>query len=199
MTTTTNGTAISSLQLCSIDPVDLDGAKAALGSVAALTGVHQRVTVRSYGHSRRAAIRTLVVRTDPDGHMEIHAVSGTYRFLVVGGGTAELILNSAAGTLVDIIDAADITISTSDVSFEVTARTGTVSIATTAEARGVIDIGPAARCTVSGNGSHLQITRSAAPRTGVVQAPDDLAAELIARIPADPWGRYPRRHHEGRR
>lgn len=185
MTTTRNGTRIRDLQLCAADPADIEGAKSALGSVAALTGVHQRVTVRSYGTHRRACIRTLLVRSDPDGHIEITAVGGTYRYLIVGGGTVELHISSPAGTLVDILDASRVMIDVTDVSIDVAVRPGcTTTINTTSETRGRIEVAPNATCTVHGAGPQLQILSSSRK---VVQIPPKLAEELLTRIPTYPF------------
>lgn len=194
---TRNGGNVSDLQLCTADPRDVEGAMAALGSVASLTGVHQRVTVRSYGRSRRPAIRTLLVRTDPDGHIEIAALGGTYRYLIVGGGTAELHIASKAGTLVDILDASEVSITTTDISIDVTARAGITTITTDRDTRGQITVERGALCTISGTGPGLHITRR--DRTTIVAVPEHLANQIIARIPADPWAPPDTNHHEGSR
>ncbi|WP_347956228.1 hypothetical protein [Gordonia aichiensis] len=186
MSTTRRGTPRNRLQLCSVDPTNLDGAKAALGSVSALTGVHQRVTVRDYGLNRRAAIRTLLVRTDPDGHIEILADGGTYRYLIVGGGTADMHITSPAGTLVDIVDASDLTITATDVSVDIITRSGATTIAVERGTRGRIEVVDGADCTISGAGPELQVVRRTP--TVIVEVSPELTRQLIAHVPANPFG-----------
>ncbi|KJR10501.1 hypothetical protein UG54_00445 [Gordonia sihwensis] len=153
--------------------------------MSALTGVHQRVTVRDYGASRRAAIRTLLVRTDPDGHIEIIAVGGTYRYLVVGGGTADLQITSPAGTLADIVDASDIDITIGAVSVDIIIRAGSATVTAVRGTRGRIEVAATADCTITGAGPDLLVVRRTP--TTVIEVPPDLAQQLIARIPANPF------------
>lgn len=93
------------LQLCTSEPVTLAGLRAALGDPTILDGVHLLVTARAYTtrSHRRSRIDTIPVATHPNGIVEIIAVSGHYRYLLVGHGRAKLTLRNSV-THVDVKD-----------------------------------------------------------------------------------------------
>lgn len=93
------------LQRCSAEPVTLAGLRAALGDPTILDGVHLLVTARAYSTRslRRSRIDTIPVATHPNGIVEIVAVSGHYRYLLLGHGQARLTLRNSV-THVDVKD-----------------------------------------------------------------------------------------------
>lgn len=175
------------LQLCSSDPADLDAARAALGTVDNLRGMHHRVTVSSYSRSRRPQIRTLPVVTDHAGHIDVRATAGTYRYLIVGDGTVELHVTSAAGTLIDIVEPCQVTVNAADhTAVDINVYAGTLTLTAADTATGLVAVARTADCIARSTGG-MTIRRQS--RFGaLVIVPPELTSELCARARAQHQG-----------
>lgn len=168
------------LQICTSDPADLAAARAVLASADTLNGLHHRITIRSYGSGRTARIRTLLVLPSPEGHLEVRAESGTYRYLIDGKGAVDLHITSTGGTIVDVISAAcTVTLTVADESaVQAYARAGRLTVEAADTATGTIEVFAGASCTARKPGG-LHIHRR---RTRIVAIPDAAVDDLIREV-----------------
>lgn len=139
------------MQLCQAHPTDLAGLRATLGTASTLEGVRLQVTARNFRQPRTATatIRTIPVRTHPNGVVEIIAASGAYRFQVMDNGVANIHVKSREATYVEVTGVADVTVDVTEY-VNVTALNGTVRVNANTGGWGVVRHQPPAKVTVTG-------------------------------------------------
>ncbi len=143
------------LQVCQAHPTDVIGLRLTLADPSTLDGVHLQVTARSYRSPLTvgARIRTIPVRTHPNGHVEIIAESGTYRFDIRDNGAATVRVRSPQVTHVQVTDSATVTINASAYVTVTAGDSAAVTIDADTDAHGLIAHTAANAVAVTGEGA----------------------------------------------